>query len=561
VKRLLVAFILLLHILSPRWVYPEGKGKLSLLWSYFAFGNICYPPTIDAYNNLYFTSRGARLYALSKGGKELWSYENDCEFATPVVIGFDGSIVLGDVEGNILCFYPNGERRWEVAVRDIPKRIALGFNGYFYVITGTTLYAISYFGTLRWKYQFGSPVTAPPLVTEDGDVVVATERALYLIGANGENRWKIAAGFVPRVCIGGMERRIYAGGAGKIVGIDARGELLWEYFVGERIIGLLGDKRGMIFGVTERGDLYVVNKRGTLIGKWAIGVEGIRGVDTLIFAKEGSARYLLILHSDRYVVFVFIDSGNLGKDRIKIYKFHMNEQINAVMMMDHALYISFGDWSLRKFSLSDGIWNSYLRNSFHISQVGVVRGDRISGVCLGLMASVKSNSPKLSMRALRSIKNYLGGRVFIPLYAGEIEEICGYVLGSEEKSWVTLKLSAIELLGKLKTRGAEVILERFVLNENNTDLIVACVEALGEIGFDPYGDVFGTFLELSRHYGSNGSVMRAIVKGLGRMVHLNGIRKSKNAISLLIRISCGPYGREVRNAARKLLQQILKEKI
>ncbi len=578
--RILFAGLLLIYsLLYPSELYCETNLNLSLLWRYFPVGNVYDQPACDSEGNIYFTSRGKRLYALSKNGKELWSYENRSEFVTPIVVGFDSSIVVGDKGKNIICFYPNGEIKWKLTFsRGRARRIALGFNGDFYVVTDAVLYAISYFGRLKWGYRFGSRITAGPVVTYSGDIALCTNRGVYLIDKNGEAKWKFDTDFSPNVCIGALNGDIIIGGMDKLVALDIRGRMSWRYIVNGKIIGLLESEDRNVFGVTSNGYLYIVDSRGKLIGSYELGI-GIKVLDALIRIESGICKYLLLMHSDRTVIFLSLGlANNRGIDnvvKLKIYKFIMAKGING-LFFNKNLYISLNDWSLGKFvfpfkpflkigNINRG-WIRYLHDGFHSSMVGFEK-HYSSGVYLGMIASVKSDNYELAIRALNEIRSYLDGRKFLPLYADQMEKICRYSLSKSSlsgagKPLASLKYAAIDVLRRLKTRSAEVILERFVRNERDPDVIVACIRALGDIGFDPYNDVFEAMVNISKRYADNDRIMVEVVRSLGKMVRINGVRKSKNVLSLLIKISYGEYNsRVVKNLANAILNKILSGKI
>src|SRR5712692_7029823 len=145
------------------------------------------PPTIVAHASLGSTSwpmfhhdpahTGRSPYVGSETSTLRWKYTTSTFVGSSPAIGSDGTVYVGNGDGNLYAINPDGTLRWKYTtgnfVRSSP---AVGPDGTIYVGSeDNNLYALNPDGTLKWKYltayfvEFSSPALA-----SDGTVYVGS---------------------------------------------------------------------------------------------------------------------------------------------------------------------------------------------------------------------------------------------------------------------------------------------------------------------------------------------------------------------------------------------------
>ncbi len=556
VKKISYFFLFFLIYIS---VLDADSPVLSLLWKYASKGNIVCQPAIDYYGNLYFSSKGRKVYALAKNGKELWVFDTAGEVTTPIVVGFDNSIFVGgrklDYGGWVGSLYPNGKPRWKKVLNNYPVGIAIGFNGNVYVGAKNNLYAFNYYGKELWRYTFSKEINVTPVVDYGDNVIICSGDGLFSIAPDGEKRWFFHLGFKPKVCVADKSGNIYVGG-GRVVALNIQGGVLWDYVATGEVRSIFLGTGGRVFSLTSNGDLYVINSRGTLEKKYSTHAT-VR--ESFNLFTEGFSFLLAGIETRG----VFLLSGNLHSDLIRVYRFPMRDGVNNLVYTGESMYVALNNWNLYRFNIEGmsrgewknikGLWNRFLHDNFHTSRAGAL-GDMWGSNYKRLKALSEGYNINLVSRALREVKEYLGGNVFLPLYAPEIENICKTIIDSGVGKRKSFRLEVSYLLGKLKTRNAVVMLERLIRNESDSFFISVYIRSLGEIGVDPYRDILATLLDVVYRYSSDTRVMFSVIDSLGSIIEINGIKKSRDYISVLARIAYGDYSDTVRKRASFLIR-------
>ncbi len=115
-------------------------------------------------------------------------------FASPV-IGPDGTIYIGSVDGTFNALRLDGRLRWSyICDKPIFATAAVSLSGTVYVgCDDDTLLAFSTDGTLRWTYRMKQDVDSPPVIGKNGVIYLGGE-GLHAVRADGKRVFKVWLG-------------------------------------------------------------------------------------------------------------------------------------------------------------------------------------------------------------------------------------------------------------------------------------------------------------------------------------------------------------------------------
>nr|BAL52710.1 cell surface protein [uncultured prokaryote] len=178
-------------IYITKWGPPGGVVALNpdgtVKWDY----TLCYwcgapwSPSVGSAGEVYilfYYENSYYLQALSPSGSELWSLKlsviNDGRLGDPKpapAIAHDGTIIV-PLEDHIFAVNPNGTLRWTFTLDAGHNSLfwpAIGADGTIYVgSNGSTVYALTSSGTLKWRYdEIGRNFTSPAL-GQDGTLYI-----------------------------------------------------------------------------------------------------------------------------------------------------------------------------------------------------------------------------------------------------------------------------------------------------------------------------------------------------------------------------------------------------
>jgi outer membrane protein assembly factor BamB len=154
---------------------------------------------------LAFGSLDKHLYVLDRAtGKQLASYQAGAEIESSPAIDDAGRIYVGCSDGVVRCLELKGSNLsvvWSFATGgDVYSSPALAGDRVVFGSHDGNVYCVSTAGKLLWQYSLYSYVSASPLVTQDGVVLVGAKNGkLYALDlATGMRRWsfKTAPGYL-----------------------------------------------------------------------------------------------------------------------------------------------------------------------------------------------------------------------------------------------------------------------------------------------------------------------------------------------------------------------------
>lgn len=246
-------------------------------------------------------------------GELLWENRKDTSFESTPVLGPDGNLFTGGLDGSIYGFDSEGVQYWTYTPEE-PNRfqfggMALDENGILYAGgSSETLYAINTVtGEEVWRFEGRAPINNAPVITADRVYFLAMDQTLFALNrADGAYIWEYqtgkpiqnispALGFGENIVFGsddvwlysvnrhgienwGFQMRtgltaspviaadgtVYAGAGEVLYAVDSEGDLLWEQDLGSEIKSapVLGDD-GNIYVGTANGRIYSLFSDGS----------------------------------------------------------------------------------------------------------------------------------------------------------------------------------------------------------------------------------------------------------------------------------------------------------
>jgi hypothetical protein len=206
------------------------------------------------------------LIALNPDGTEKWRFECGYNPDPTPLIGADNTIYLPSSEGYFYAIHPDGTLKWKCSVgQKMPGSANIGLDGTLYVVAegDSTLYAISYAGTILWRYYEGKGFQSHcPAISPDGTTIYlpGIDKFLYAVTTTGQFKWKV-----------NMEGRFWAGPVidnqgnlyisprakpSHIVSISPIGNIRWIHEYGPSDMeasGVTLDHNGQIYLVDDGG--------------------------------------------------------------------------------------------------------------------------------------------------------------------------------------------------------------------------------------------------------------------------------------------------------------------
>jgi outer membrane protein assembly factor BamB len=214
-------------------------------------------------------------YAAGDSPMLKWSFDVGSSILGSPLIGADGTIYFGTLNGKIFAINPDGSTIWTYATDDsLLSSGAIGTGGTLYFSSQNgNLFAINPNGTLKWVYVTGNIVKASPVIGEDGSIYIGTtEGVLFSIDINGRLNWKFSTGGIDSAVAIDKGNNIIVGSRdGNVYSVKADGTLNWKSNLETSLWSPALDKNNNIYinSVNNRF-LYVLNSQGKQIGAFRL---------------------------------------------------------------------------------------------------------------------------------------------------------------------------------------------------------------------------------------------------------------------------------------------------
>jgi len=278
------------------WVMAVQSGGVvrSALWTGHPVQS---SPAIDAERNAVIAGGDGILYGVALGpldAGDAGASESDSgppyppaivRFSVPIgpmasspVIGGDGTIYVGTLDGKLVAVAPRGTAtKWSVTTNDkAGSSPAIGQDGTIYVgSTDHGLYAIRPEGTIAWRTDLGAEVTGSPAVGGDGTIYVgAVDGKLHAVEPTGDVRWSYATGgpitgtpavYAGVVYVGSADKKLHA-----VSVVDGTGR--WTYETQGAVATPVIAADGTVYVGSADMRVYAIKPTGTLF--FAVNVRG-----------------------------------------------------------------------------------------------------------------------------------------------------------------------------------------------------------------------------------------------------------------------------------------------
>jgi len=272
-------------------------------------------------------------------------------FASPV-IGPDGTVYIGSLDGTFNALKRDGSLRWSyVCGEPVFASAAVSATGVVYVgCDDDTLLAFAADGSPRWIYRMSQDVDSAPIIGDDGVVYVGGE-GLHAISSAGNRRWMLVCGHISGspalradglVVVGSHDHRVYA--------VSKDGTVQWAFGTRGKVEGtpavLPGDE--VIVGSSD-GNLYRLAAKGGMLWKLDTGGPVLGGA-----ALSADGRVAYVGSMSGAVLAVDVAKGKI------LWRLETGGPVRATPLLDSAgrLYVGSRDHHLYAVDAGSGevVW-------------------------------------------------------------------------------------------------------------------------------------------------------------------------------------------------------------
>ncbi len=134
-----------------------GPGEPNIVWTYRTDGAVQAPPVIGPEGGIYAGSMDGSMYALDSDGQLQWTFPTAGEILGAAAVLQDGTIIFGSCDRHVYAVDKNGQKKWSFATDGtIWSSPTVGDNGLIYIASQDDyLYALAQDGSLVWKKKTG----------------------------------------------------------------------------------------------------------------------------------------------------------------------------------------------------------------------------------------------------------------------------------------------------------------------------------------------------------------------------------------------------------------------
>ncbi|WP_430809951.1 MULTISPECIES: PQQ-binding-like beta-propeller repeat protein [unclassified Carboxylicivirga] len=281
----------------------------SLKWGHLSDEVVRSSPSIADDGSIYIGDYNGDLFAFNPDGSQKWkaTYKR-FKYASPA-IGADGTIYIGggDKDNYFRAISPiDGNLKWEFeAVGKVRSTPAIDSDGIIYFSDYNTLYALNEDGTEKWRTVYGDYTACATVLIESAKTIYVADKTDHLVAFNMEDgtiKWKNNYSATDKTENGGpavaSDGTVYLGGEdGKMIAYNPEdGTPKWEFEAKGKIKAVPAiDNYGNLYFGDEAGFFYVIDDEGNT--KWkATQLDGAISTSAAI-GKDGTI-YVLTANSD-----------------------------------------------------------------------------------------------------------------------------------------------------------------------------------------------------------------------------------------------------------------------
>jgi outer membrane protein assembly factor BamB len=255
----------------------ENRGPSTMptaRWTYKTGARVFASPVVGHDGTIYVGSLDGQFVALRPDGSLKWRYSAG-QKVYPSALVAGTSIIFGTHQRELVSLSLQGQPRWKLPLDDVVDASAtLGPNGEIYVVADGA-YAVDLLGRLHWHRPTADHVRTAPVIHPARLIIIGTtEGTLIALRPDGAVAWEVAlGGALEGAASVDDEGRIYVGaGNGEIIQVDQEGTVRWRFKTGDEVRATPAIARdGTIIVGSYDGNVYAISPSGSLRWKVATG--------------------------------------------------------------------------------------------------------------------------------------------------------------------------------------------------------------------------------------------------------------------------------------------------
>ena len=255
----------------------ENRGPSTLptpVWRYQTGARVFASPVVGHDGTIYVGSLDGQFVALNPDGSLKWRYSAGQKIYPSALIA-GTSVIFGTHQQELVSLSLQGEPRWKLPVRDVVDASAtLGPDGMVYIVANGA-YAVDLLGRLHWHKPTAGHVRTAPVIHPARLVIIGTtEGTLIALRPDGTVAWEVPlGGAIEGAASVDDDGKIYAGtGRGQVVQLDESGRVKWRFETGDEVRATPAIARDgtIVVGSYDR-HVYAITPNGALRWKVATG--------------------------------------------------------------------------------------------------------------------------------------------------------------------------------------------------------------------------------------------------------------------------------------------------
>jgi outer membrane protein assembly factor BamB len=269
----------------------EGPDAPNLKWMYRA-GLLANSPAIGADGSIYLGSLDGNLYALDRGGSEMWAVTFGQVSGVPA-LSQEGVIYIGlasPVEEMFYALNRDGSVAWTYHLEGyiVESSPIVGPEGTVYLAAnnpqtaGGQVIALGGDGSEVWSFDASSRIPFSPALGPEGTLYVGARNGnLYALNPDGTLKWQSPLGSIDSSAAVGSEGTIYLGAASNYQALSQDdGSQLWAFSPvdGQADSTPALGAGGRVYLTSNSNEIYALNPDGTVAWTFTADAEGEREV-------------------------------------------------------------------------------------------------------------------------------------------------------------------------------------------------------------------------------------------------------------------------------------------